>query len=57
MTTRLVASTAGPARKYYRPTKAGYEALAAGASSWNALASIVERQLGGPLPTEPTRGA
>lgn len=56
LTTRLVASTAGPARKYYRPTKAGYDALAAGTSSWNALAGIVARQLGDPLPTEPTRG-
>lgn len=57
MTTRLVASTSGPARKYYRPTKAGYDALDAGASSWNSLAAIVARQLGGPIPTEPVRGA
>src|ERR1700690_3394991 len=36
LTTRLVASTSGPARKYYRPTPAGYEALSAGGQSWKA---------------------
>src|SRR3978361_965470 len=30
LTTRLVASSSGPARKYYQPTKAGYEARASG---------------------------
>ena len=41
LTTRLVASSSGPARKYYRPTTAGYDTLAAGTSSWTTLAEIV----------------
>jgi PadR family transcriptional regulator, regulatory protein PadR len=57
LTTRLVASTAGPARKYYTPTKAGHAALADGTSSWTALVEIVTRQLEKPVPAEPTEGA
>jgi PadR family transcriptional regulator, regulatory protein PadR len=57
LTTRLVASSSGPARKYYQPTKAGYDTLAAGTSSWTALAEIVTGELGGPVPTEPIQGA
>src|SRR5262249_18520129 len=38
---RLVASRSGPARKYYRPTEAGYAALESGASGWRALAEVV----------------
>jgi PadR family transcriptional regulator PadR len=38
---RLVASTLGPARKYYRSTAAGIAALAEGTASWMSLASIV----------------
>jgi len=57
VTTRLVASTSGPARKYYQPTKAGYAALADGVSSWSALVQVVTGQLGKPIPTEPTQGA
>jgi PadR family transcriptional regulator PadR len=53
---RLVASTAGPARKYYRPTAAGYAALAAGTADWVALAGIVGPVLHRPLPPEPMRG-
>jgi PadR family transcriptional regulator PadR len=56
LTARLVASTAGPARKYYRPTPAGYAALASGAADWAALAAIVGSVLHRPLPAEPTRG-
>ena len=57
LTTRLVASSSGPARKYYQPTKAGYDALAAGTSSWTALAEIVTGQLAQPVPTDPIQGA
>ena len=53
LSTRLVASTSGPARKYYRPTPAGYEALAAGTASWTALAEVVTRQLAQSVPDEP----
>jgi PadR family transcriptional regulator, regulatory protein PadR len=54
LTTRLVPSNSGPARKYYRPTTAGYETLAAGTASWMTLAEIVNAQLSQPIPTEPT---
>ena len=57
LTTRLVASTSGPARKYYRPTKAGYAALADGTASWMTLAEIVTAQLSQPIPNEPIEGA
>jgi PadR family transcriptional regulator PadR len=57
LTTRLVASTSGPARKYYRPTPTGYEALATGTASWTTLAEIVNAQLSQPIPNEPLKGA
>src|SRR5438105_1154305 len=41
LTSRLVASPSGPARKYYRLTPAGHEALAVGTASWADLAGIV----------------
>ena len=54
---RLVASTYGPARKYYRPTQAGYQALVEGASSWRSLSAIVGTVLDRPVPSEPSEGA
>jgi PadR family transcriptional regulator PadR len=57
VSTRLVASNSGPARKYYRPTKAGYEALATGTASWTMLAEIVTAELSQPIPNEPITGA
>ncbi|HEX6520870.1 MAG TPA: PadR family transcriptional regulator [Streptosporangiaceae bacterium] len=57
LTTRLVASTSGPARKYYRPTAAGYAALAEGTASWMTLAEIVNSELSQPIPDEPSKGA
>jgi PadR family transcriptional regulator, regulatory protein PadR len=53
LTARLVTSTEGPARKYYRPTPAGYLALAAGTAQWSALADLVSRQLSRPVPSPP----
>lgn len=53
---RLVASTAGPARKYYRPTPAGYRALATGTADWLSLADIVGSVLHRPVPAEPIKG-
>ena len=55
--TRLVPSSSGPARKYYRPTAKGYEALAAGTAGWQALVGLVGGVLGRPVPDEPRRGA
>ena len=57
VTSRLVASNAGPARKYYRPTPAGYRALAAGAGDWAALVGLVNAVLTRPVPSEPIKGA
>jgi PadR family transcriptional regulator PadR len=57
LTTRLVASRSGPARKYYLLTKAGSDALATGTSSWTALADIVTSRLALPVPAEPIQGA
>src|SRR5436189_5431279 len=50
LTARLVASEEGPARKYYRPTPAGHEALAAGTAQWSALVELVSGQLSRPVP-------
>jgi PadR family transcriptional regulator, regulatory protein PadR len=56
LTARLVSSTAGPARKYYRPTPAGYHALAAGKANWLTLADVVVSVLNRPVPAEPIEG-
>src|SRR5664280_2576828 len=52
---RLVSSSAGPARKYYRPTKAGYAALTDGVSSWLSLAGVVTPVLSRPYPPQPVQ--
>ncbi|MEV6521953.1 PadR family transcriptional regulator [Longispora sp. NPDC051575] len=57
VTARLVSSTSGPARKYYRPTPAGYEALATGAAQWFALADVVGAVLTRPVPPAPIEGS
>jgi PadR family transcriptional regulator PadR len=54
VSTRLVPSSTGPARKYYRPTQPGYTALATGTASWTALAQLVTAQLAQPVPEAPT---
>ncbi|MEP7111796.1 MAG: PadR family transcriptional regulator [Ilumatobacteraceae bacterium] len=54
---RLVSSNAGPARKYYRPTPAGYDALSVGIDNWLSLADVVGSVLNRPFPTEPIKGA
>lgn len=54
---RLVASRAGPARKYYRPTPAGYQALSIGTASWSSLSDLVGSVLRRPVPAEPIEGS
>jgi PadR family transcriptional regulator PadR len=54
---RLVSSRSGPARKYYRPTAAGYTALAEGIAGWRSLAGVVDPVLSGPLPAQPAEPA
>ncbi|WP_239335965.1 PadR family transcriptional regulator [Frankia sp. CiP3] len=53
VTSRLVTSRSGPARKYYRPTEAGYAALAQGTANWLSLADVVNPVLSRPIPAQP----
>lgn len=48
--TRLVPSPSGPARKYYRLTDTGRDALAAGTATWARHVAAVDVVLGRPLP-------
>ncbi len=50
VSSRLLPSQSGPARKYYRPTAEGLAALAAGKQAWDAQAKIVTTILGRSLP-------
>jgi PadR family transcriptional regulator PadR len=53
VTTRLVPSRSGPARKYYRPTDRGYAALAEGTAAWTALSTVITAVLSPPAPAQP----
>lgn len=57
VTARLVPSPAGPARKYYRPTKAGYAALAEASSAWRGLVEALDPLVSTPPPGEPASPA
>ena len=57
LTSRLVSSNAGPARKYYQPTAAGYDALSIGTTNWSVLAGVVGSVLNRPVPPEPNKGS
>jgi PadR family transcriptional regulator, regulatory protein PadR len=50
---RLLSSSSGPARKYYRPTAAGYQALAEATAMWQSLTDVVTPALAQPLPSTP----
>ena len=50
---RLVSSHSGPARKYYRPTEAGYATLAEGVTGWLAFVDVTNPVLSQPIPTQP----
>jgi PadR family transcriptional regulator, regulatory protein PadR len=56
LSSRLVASTSGPARKYYRPTRAGYAELARGTASWRALTQTLGAVLDRTVPDQPQEG-
>lgn len=56
LATRLVPSPSGPARKYYRLTTAGREALAAATETWTRHVAAVEAVLARPLPAPPEKG-
>jgi len=51
ISSRLVASPSGPARKYYLPTAAGAEHLERSAADWRHLTRTVERVLARIIPT------
>jgi PadR family transcriptional regulator, regulatory protein PadR len=57
LSSRLVPSSSGPARKYYQPTAAGITALAEGSASWVALADLVRGVLKHPISTPSNKGA
>ncbi|MEH0937268.1 PadR family transcriptional regulator [Micromonospora psammae] len=53
VSTRLVASRSGPARKYYRPTDDGYAALTESTGNWLSLTEVVSPVLARPVPPQP----
>ncbi len=55
MTTRLVPSSAGPARTYYGWTAGGRVALAEATAQWLSIIEIVTTTLANPIPTQPGR--
>lgn len=55
LSTRLVASPSGPARKYYRLTPAGHGALTAGTTAWTRHVAGVDAVLTRPLPIAPEK--
>jgi PadR family transcriptional regulator PadR len=57
LATRLVASSSGPARKYYRLTPVGHDALATGAAAWSRHVAGVDAVLSRPLLPESLKGS
>lgn len=53
LSSRLVASPSGPARKYYRPSPAGYVALHEAEAAWISLTQVIEPLLEVTVPTRP----
>jgi PadR family transcriptional regulator PadR len=53
VTARLVSSSSGPARKYYRPSAAGYTSLADSEVAWTTLVRALEPILSRPVPRRP----
>lgn len=53
VTSRLVASSSGAARKYYRLSAAGYAALAHTERAWQSLVRALDSILSRPMPAKP----
>jgi PadR family transcriptional regulator, regulatory protein PadR len=53
VTSRLVPSAAGAARKYYRLAPAGYSALAQTESAWKTLVRALDPLVSKPVPPKP----
>lgn len=49
ITSRLVASSSGPARKYYAPTAVGVARLTQGIAAWRALGDVVDTLIAGEI--------
>ena len=56
VSTRLVPSSSGPARKYYRPTAGGRLALVEATAQWLSLVEIVTATLAQPIPAPSKEG-
>ena len=57
ITSRLVASQSGPARKYYRLSRSGYIELAQTEKAWNHLVRAMQPILAAPVPGRPKEAA
>lgn len=57
LTSRLVASDSGPARKYYQPTEEGRAELARSAEAWHALGTRVDRVMAPTSTSNPEKRA
>ena len=57
LTSRLVPSAEGPARKYYAVTEQGFEALAEGTAQWQSLVQVVSRELDRVVVRHPPKGS
>jgi PadR family transcriptional regulator PadR len=57
VTSRLVASSAGPARKYYRLSRGGYAELEHTEQAWNNLVRAMGPVLSTPVPARPKEAA
>ena len=53
VTSRLVASTSGAARKYYRPSRTGYAELAHVEQAWQSLVGALDPLISRPVPAKP----
>jgi PadR family transcriptional regulator PadR len=53
VTSRLVASSSGAARKYYRPSRSGYAELAHNEQAWRGLVRALDPILSTPVPAKP----
>jgi PadR family transcriptional regulator PadR len=56
LSTRLIPSPNGPARKYYRLTPAGFDALQAAKAAWSRHVASIEAVLARPLPATAEKG-
>ncbi len=56
VSSRLVRSASGPARKYYRPTATGSSRLVDATEGWTSFVTVVDNVLRQPVPPTPDPG-